>query len=365
MAKFGRQVRPSTGTNEALFTGSNLPYRFVRPMCFVAPTGYATVKCYNRAGQLLWIGDQVQEGSGVAVDEDGNVYTSIVGGYQGTAYVDLNIVEKRSPTGVLLASVPMEKLSAPEIGIGRFKTTGARAIAVNSYGVYIIRMTTGDDGTSFTFRVDKWDHDLTTSSTLPQTNGSTSFTSTLSLLKIAARGTLVAAVAGATNTVTVAAWTNDSFNNVITTSALGSSGPVTGLEIDGSSAIHVSRGVGTNSYLIWSSSPSLTSSTGSTLISAMGITSFSVPCMYNVATPITGVTHKGNPVNSTTDRMGANESGEYVKSISATNPSYGYYDALDSQLWSDAWGNSTTDHFEEVVVTDSRVYICGKRVLLT
>lgn len=365
MAKFGRQVRPSTGTNEALFTGSNLPYRFVRPMCFVAPTGYATVKCYNRAGQLLWIGDQVQEGSGVAVDEDGNVYTSIVGGYQGTAYVDLNIVEKRSPTGVLLASVPMEKLSAPEIGIGRFKTTGARAIAVNTYGVYIIRMTTGDDGTSFTFRVDKWDHDLTTSSTLPQTNGSTSFTSSLSLLKIAARGTLVAAVAGATNTVTVAAWTNDAFNDVTTTGALGSSGTVTGLEIDGSSAIHVSRGVGTNSYLIWSSAPALTSSTGATGIAAIGITSFSVPGIYSVSTPITGVTNKGSPVDILTDRLGANEDGEYVKSIASTNPSYGYYNALDGQLWSDEWGNSPGDSFEEIVVTEDRVLVCGRRVLLT
>lgn len=337
------------------------PWAFAK----ILESAYATVKCYSRAGQLLWIGDQKKDSGGVAVDSDGNTYTTITAGYQGTDYVNLRIVEKRDSSGFLLASVPMEKLSAPEIGVGHFKTTGARAISVSEAGVYIIRMTTGDNGTSFAYRVDKWDHDLTTSATLPQTNGSTSFTSSLSLLKIAARGTLVAAAAGATNTVTVAAWTNDTLNNVITSSALGSSGGVSGLEIDALSQIHTSRLAGSNSYLIWSSSPTVTSATGSTLISAIGLTSFSVPGLHNPSTPITGITNKGGVINAATDRFGANDSGEYVKSISGSNPSYGYYDALDTQLWTDQWGNSSGDHFEEVVVTADRVYICGKRVLLT
>lgn len=330
--------------------------------------GYCTVKCYNHSGTLLWIGDQGKDSFGVAVDSSGNCYTTIDGSYE-ASYANYNIIEKRSPTGRLSAQLAMEQEAAPEIGVGHYKTTGAPDIAVVPAGVYFVRKTNGDNGTSFTRRVEKYDAALSSGSTLPQTNGSTSFTTALPITHIAASGTLVAitALSGATSQV-VAAWTSDALNNVITTGGFGSGASTTGLVINSLGQLQVSRSDNDPCLGTWDSTPAIISQVGTGGIQGLSGIAVSGSDLFGLnvgGTAIPGVIYKLNGSSHT--HIGANSDGDYAasKTNAGSTDTLRFYDATDTLVWSDDWGTSNGDSIHDIYVTADRVYAVGKRVYLT
>lgn len=319
-------------------------------------SGFCTLKSYDFTGNLLWIGDQKSDSvTGVAVDSSGNVYTSLARGYDGTTYADYNLIEKRDSNGGLIASVAVDKLSAPEIGVGHFKTTRAEGIAVNTDGVYIIYTTIGDNASFGDRYIYKYNFSLTFLSILPVSNASVNYSTILDFSRVVASGnTVVATIPLSTGNYVVPIWISDALNNI---SSPERAGTLSGLETDGTSIYTSVSSTSSNSFVTWDTTGAIVTSVGGAAVQSMGINGASVFGAYPGITPITGLVQKG-----TGNRFGANSTSYYAKGNGGNPTILSLYNPSDVLQWSANWMTGALDTINEIVVISNRVYAVGKRL---